>query len=114
MVYFFGNLTCIRTLIISFLLSICALFFLGGDFYYVLSANSYNNEKKYQDEEKSEQSEKTEKDQDEFFAITNNDTKNFNILIIDCSISYFTIPEKTYLNGFSDILYPPPDNFRFI
>lgn len=99
---------------ISFLLSVCALFFLGGDFYYVLSAKTFNNEKKYQDEENSEQSEKTEKNQDEFFSITNEHLKAFNILIIDCSNIFFIISEKKRLKGFSDILSPPPDIFSFI
>jgi len=114
MFYFFDNLTCIRALTISFLLSLCALFFLGSDFYYVLSASTFKNEKKYQDEEKSEQSEKTEKEKDEFFSASNDVFKSINILIIDCSNSYFTISEKKRLKGFSDILSPPPDSFDFI
>jgi len=112
--YFFDNLTCFRSLMISFLLSVCALFFLGGDFYYVLSSNSFNIEKKYQDEEKSEQSEKTEKDNDDFFSITNESYKTINILIVDCFNTYFIISEKVYLKGYSDILSPHPDNSFFI
>lgn len=114
MVYFFDNPLCIRALLISFLLCICTLYFLGGDFYYVLSDTSFNNEKKYQDEEKSEQSEKTEKDQDNFYSITKESNVTANVLIIGCSNSYFTISEKKSLKGFSDILSPPPDSFIFI
>ena len=114
MVYFFDNLTCIRNLTISFLLSICALFFVGGDFFYILSSKSFNNEKKYQDEEKSEESEKSEKEKDELFSITNESLKTINILFFDCFNSYFTISEKTYLKGYSDILSPPPDNSRIV
>lgn len=114
MVYFFDKLIFIRALTISFLLSVCALFFLGGDFYFDLSVNSFNYEKKYQDEEKSEQSEKSERDQEDFFSLLNDSFKNTNNLIIDCSNSYFTVSEKKRLKGYSDILSPPPDKHCFI
>jgi hypothetical protein len=114
MVYFFDNLTFIRALTISFLLSVCALFFLGGDFYFVLSVKSFNYEKKYQDEEKSEQSEKSEKNQEDFFSFINDSFKTANNLIIDCSNSYFTLSEKKRLKGYSDILSPPPDEVCFV
>jgi hypothetical protein len=111
MVYFFDNLTFIRALAISFLLTVCALFFLGGDFYFVLSVNSFNYEKKYQDEEKSE---KSEKNQEDFFSFINDSFKTANNLIIDCSNSYFTLSEKKRLMGYFDILSPPPDQVCFV
>lgn len=114
MVYFFNNLIFIRALTIAFLLTVCALFFLGGDFYFNLSVNSFNYEKKYQDEEKSEQSEKSERDHEDFFSLLNNPFKTTNNLIIDCSNSYFTVSEKKRLKGYSDTLSPPPDEYYFI
>ena len=104
--HFFNVFISIQSIVISSVLCLFILFFLGKDFYYVCSLASYNSEKKYQDEE---QSEKSEKEPDSLYSIISESFLISYGLTVDCSNLYFAFSQKERCRGFSDILSPPPD-----
>lgn len=98
-----------KSLLVCFLLSVSALFFLGKDFCCFFPASGFGTEKKYQDEEKPEQSEKTSKDNDEFFPFLFEASNLITDFDTDCSVPYFIHADKKWHNIHFDIVSPPPD-----
>ena len=107
-IYFLNISTSFQSIVITALLLVFILFFLGKDFNYIFLHTTYNTEKKYQDEE---QSEKSEKEPDFWYSIiTETHIIHFD-LSINRSLSYFSFTQKDRCKGFSNILSPPPDSF---